>query len=346
MGERGEFGHPVGTGLGMVKELAIAIAMPEGAENGPSGGPGLKGCIVGEVKTNAAEVGLGEVEEAHAREAESVEVIGEGWPLNPRRAKDTPSPGPRAVDVQLRQGLGKDGGGIEPRGNTVTDGGRGRDEISLGTGRERRGKIRQSEPGGGLGVGEAVDKRQLTRRDEGETRGVGGRAVGESVAGDRPVADHAGEADFSAGLKGQLERREIGVATNADVLQVDDEEVESGQKLGRGLAQVAVEGVDRNAPERVRDRVGTLPRGGKSEVAVLRREERAEVVAEDATQGLSRGLSGGEKSGPMREQPNLERGVCGAEPGLDAGGHLRPTRMRVVGMAAHSSKASSQSSEA
>ena len=102
MRERGEFGHPIRTGLGMVKELTIAIAVPEGAENGPGGGPGLKGCIVGEVKTNAAEVGLGEVEEVHAREAESVEVIGEGWPLNPRRAKDAPSPGTSPVNVQLR----------------------------------------------------------------------------------------------------------------------------------------------------------------------------------------------------------------------------------------------------
>ena len=215
MRERGEFGHPVGTGLGMVKELAIAIAMPEGAKNGPRGGPGLESGVVGEVKTNAAEVGLGEVEEAHARKAESVEVIGEGWPLNPGRTKDAPSPGTRTVNVQLRQGLGKDGGGVKPRGDAIADSGRGRDEVGLGAGRERRGKMRQSEPSGGFGVGEAVDERQLARRNEGEARGVGGQTVGESVAGDRPVADHAGEADFSAGLKGQLERREIGPATRA-----------------------------------------------------------------------------------------------------------------------------------
>lgn len=298
------------------------------------------------METDAAEVGLGEIEETHAGKAEGVEVLGQGRSFNPRCAKDAPGPGAGPVDIQLGQGLGEDGGGIEARGDAVTDGGRGREEVGLGARGERRGDVGESEPGGGLGVGEAVDEWQGAGGDEGEARGVGGGAVGETVAGDGTVADDAGEADFGTGLEGEFERGEVGVATDADVLQVDDQKVEASQKLGRGLAEFAVEGVDGDAPERVRERVGALAGGGKAEVAMFGREEGAEVVAEDTAQGLGGGLAGGEERGPMGEKADLEGGVGGTEPGLDAGGHLRPTRMRVVGMAAHSSKASSQSSEA
>ena len=80
-------------------------------------------------------------------------------------------------------------------------------------------------------------------------------------------------------------------------------------------------------------------------------EEGAEVGAEMAAEGLCGGLAGGVEGGLVGEEPDAEARVGGAQPDLGAGGvgrrgHLRARRMRVVGMAEHSSRAASQSSEA
>ncbi len=74
----------------------------------------------------------------------------------------------------------------------------------------------------------------------------------EHVALDQLAADRVRTIEHDEGyiflsrrLHRQRHRRDVGVVTGADVLDVEQQDLDAGEHLGRGLQRVAVQRVDR-----------------------------------------------------------------------------------------------------
>jgi hypothetical protein len=67
-----------------------------------------------------------------------------------------------------------------------------------------------------------------------------------------PIQHDERDCGFGAGLHGERHRPHEGVHTNAHVLQIEDERVETGEHLGRRLAHFAVERMHGTAGHGVR----------------------------------------------------------------------------------------------
>ena len=122
--------------------------------------------------------------------------------------------------------------------------------------------------------GHAVAERHVDGRDEAGVARLAHRPVEDVPHRHRPVEDGDGERRLGARLEHVLQRGEVCVAPDADVAEVDDYAPDAFEHLRRRLAVLAVQGVDREVPERMPRAGGVLARRGGPEETVLGRVER------------------------------------------------------------------------
>jgi hypothetical protein len=117
-----------------------------------------------------------------------------------------------------------------------------------------------------------------------------------------PVEHDHGQADLCAARHGLAQRRDVGVAARADVLQVDQQHVEAGQRRRIGPALGAVERDHRQPGGAVARVVDRVARGHVAADAVLGREQAHQPDALVGRQPVHAGHEPSVDAGRVREQ--------------------------------------------
>ena len=310
------------------------MAAHEGVEDERARGDGVEGAGVLDGEDEAVEdlpcVGAAGRAVAEGADAEAAggedlaDVLQEAHGVKPRGAEDAEREGAVPVAVQGRVGFGEDGGGVERRAVPVADRGGGRREVRprLPPGvrpvphaddGEVDGQFPLAHDVGGAFAGRhAVAEGDVERGDEGGEARLAPGAVDDAAERNRAVEDGDGQMGGGGGFEHVLQRREVGVAPHADVLEVDDDAREALEHLGAGTPRGAVERMDGDVPEGMRLAGGLLAGGGEAKPAVFRGEEAFQAVAERAAQTGRRG------GGLLREE--AKRGGGGGGEVLDERG--------------------------